>query len=84
MEKTTADVLRELGTSRCVEYRRAWRREYRRGKRRIDYYPSRAACEVIDAAIATGIAHSQIDVIEQALAAWQPWGAEIPVESAVI
>lgn len=71
-EKTSADVLREKGTSQCLEYRRAWRREYRRNLRRIDYMPSRKACEIIDAAIRGGIALSQADAIEQALAQWQP------------
>jgi hypothetical protein len=68
---TTAEVLAEKRTSQCIEYRRAWRREYRRNLRRIDYMPTRNACEIIDAAIRCGVALSQADAIEQALANWQ-------------
>ena len=67
---TTAEALARFGTSQCKEYRRAWRREYRRNLRRIDYMPTRRACEIIDAAISSGIALSQADAIEQALANW--------------
>ena len=67
---TTAEALARFGTSQCLEYRRAWRREYRRNLRRIDYMPTRRACEIIDAAISSGIALSQADAIEQALAGW--------------
>ena len=67
---TTAEALARFGTSQCKEYRRAWRQEYRRNLRRIDYMPTRRACEIIDAAISSGIALSQADAIEQALANW--------------
>ena len=71
---TTAEALARFGTSQCKEYRRAWRREYRRNLRRIDYMPTRRACQIIDAAIRGGLALSQADVIEQALAYWQGQG----------
>ena len=67
---TTAEALARFGTCQCKEYRRAWRREYRRNLRRIDYMPTRRACEIIDAAISSGVALSQADAIEQALANW--------------
>lgn len=71
---TTAEVLARFGTSQCAEYRRAWRREYRRNLRRIDYMPTQRACEIIDAAMRGGLALSQADAIEQALANWQEPG----------
>lgn len=71
---TTAEALAQFGTSQCLEYRRAWRRQYRRNLRRIDYMPTRRACEIIDAAMRDGLALSQADAIEQALAYWQGQG----------
>ncbi len=71
---TTAEALARYGTSQCKEYRRAYRREYRRNLRRIDYMPTRRACEIIDASMRCGLALSQADAIEQALAYWQEQG----------
>lgn len=67
---TTAEALARFGTSQCKEYRRAWRREYRRNLRRIDYMPTQKACGILDMTIRRGIAISQADAIEQALAHW--------------
>lgn len=67
--KTSADVCREKGTGN-IEYRRAYRREYRALVRRIDYLPDRKATEAIDRAIAEGHALNQSDAINRALRAW--------------
>lgn len=72
---TMAEALAKHG-SQSIEYRRAWRRSYRKSLRRIDYMPSREACEIIDAAILGGVAVSQPDAIEQALRAW--WSDDDP------
>lgn len=68
---TRAEALAPYGTSQCREYRRAWQRECRRNQRRIDYMPTKKACAVIDAAIRSGVALSQADAIEHALAEWR-------------
>lgn len=58
-------LLREHG-SRSIQYRRAWRNEYRRLNPRIDYAPNRAAL----AALERGWAASYTDAINQALSEW--------------
>ena len=64
---TTAEVLATFGTSQCIEYRRAWRREYRQRQPRIDFLPTPQAYNIIDGAIASGLALSMSDAIDLAL-----------------
>lgn len=62
-------LLQEHG-SRSIEYRRAWRKEYRERYRRIDYTPDWQATAAMDLAIRNGWASSYTDAINRALADW--------------
>lgn len=62
-------LLREHGSD-SLEYRRAWRKEYRERYRRIDYTPDRQAAAALELAISNGWASSYTDAINRALADW--------------
>lgn len=72
---TTEEALKRYG-SQSLEYRRAWRQEYRERNRRIDYVPYRPAERALCEALKNGWAISQTDAINQALIAWAGWMGE--------
>jgi hypothetical protein len=74
-QKAMNEALAQYG-SQSREYRRAWRRQYRKNTHRVDYYPDRSAAKALDMAMANGWALSQSDAINQALVAWAEWIAE--------
>ena len=70
---TRDEALKLHGHCQTLDYRRAHRRAYRAGKRRIDYMPGRKATAILEQAIANGWALTAPDTIEQALIAWGEW-----------
>lgn len=63
------ELLREHGSD-SLEYRRAWRKEYRERYWRIDYTPDRPAVAALDLALKRGWASSYTDAINRALTEW--------------
>jgi hypothetical protein len=74
-QKAMNEALAQHG-SQSPEYRRAWRRQYRKNTHRVDFYPDRRASEALYMAVANGWALSSSDAINQALRAWADWMAE--------
>lgn len=63
------ELLRKHG-SRSIEYRRAWRKDYRERNPRIDYIPDRRATAALELILRNGWALSCTDAINRALADW--------------
>jgi len=70
MKREELDELLKRYGSRSIEYRRAWRKEYRESNYRLDYTPDRAALAALKLVMQNGWALSYTDAINRALAEW--------------
>ncbi len=72
LEQERNDALINHG-SQSKEYRRANTRLYRATNVRVEYYPGREACKVLEQASEERWALSNNDAINQALTFWRDW-----------